>query len=93
MAQEHRNSVQNRRVSYDTGFESFTKISNARKEQNQVDQYQASFKKRKGGQEDEAMSKLADLELQMTVEEWEFNSANAIAEEYVESYTDVVSAL
>ena len=71
------------------------KLANARQEQNKVEQYQASFKQRKGGkvQEDKALSELADLELEMSVEGWEFNSQNAIAEEYVESYTDVVSTL
>ena len=95
VALSHGTSVKNRRASYDAGLASFTKLANARQEQNKVDQYQASFKQRKGGQmkEDKALSELADLELEMSVEGWEFNSHNAIAEEYVESYTDVVSSL
>ena len=95
VALAHGKSAKNRRASYDAGLASFAKLANARQEQNKVEQYQASFKQRKGGkvQEDKALSELADLELEMSVEGWEFNSQNAIAEEYVESYTDVVSTL
>ena len=67
------------------------KLAEARSEQQRLDEFNKGGIRLSKSDRSSEMQKLAELEIEMQVDDWAFNSHNAIADEYVESHADVVS--
>ena len=95
LANARKHNTEQRRISFVEGMDVAAKLIDARKEQNRVDELNKSFSKGKSDRQSVSKEEedLVELEIEMSVDNWEFNSHNAIAAEYVESHADVVSTL
>jgi len=86
-----RHSTHERRLSFEEAMEVSAKLAEARSEQQRLDEFNKGGIRSSKSDRSSEMQKLAELEIEMQVDDCAFNSHNAIADEYVESHADVVS--